>query len=428
MKQFISKQQFETLYTLDSSLYQKFDVKRGLRNQDGSGVLAGLTKISSVVGKSLIDETLVECDGILKYRGISIDNLVKKYDGLGAMYERCLFLLLTGKHLSQEEEKPFFNLVFEQSHLPSVIQETLINTLYQKNIMNMCQAFIACMAKQSEGKDVQDIFENFSQALSLIAALPSFIAKSYLMAYKNIKSDLDNVAGLSLAENFLRLICQKENCLPVEVSTFDLCLALHAEHGGGNNSSFTSHVVSSSGANIYASLAAAVGALSGPLHGAANQKVMEMMDYIKQFLSNWKDEGELKKVLRAIVNKQAHDRSGKIYGLGHAVYTLSDPRAILLKKKAKELAIEKDRLDEFELYCSIEKCAPDVFYEIKGSNKVIAPNVDFYSGFVYSCLGIPKDVYTPIFAMARMAGWCAHRFEEIYSGKRVIRPGYKFVG
>ena len=263
--------------------------------------------------------------------------------------------------------------------------------------------------------------------MRIIAVFPNLVAYTYLANFKDNPQFIEAKSDQKLAHAFLYVLREGGNVNEVEYHTLDLCLALHAEHGGGNNSSFTTHVVSSTGANMYAALSAAMGSLSGPLHGGANQKVMEMMDVVKDQVSDWQNKDEIKAYLKAILQKKAGDGSGKIYGLGHAVYTKSDPRAVILKDQAKKLAQEKNRLDEFALYEAIEKLGPEVFYELKGEKKIICANVDFYSGFVYDCLNIPKEVYTPMFAMARMAGWASHMCEEFVSGRRVIRPGYKFV-
>ena len=262
----------------------------------------------------------------------------------------------------------------------------------------------------------------------ILSKLPVIVAYSYLLAYETNPELVVPEPTMNTAEALLYMLRQGKKPTTFEADILDLALLLHAEHGGGNNSSFTTYVVTSSASDIYGTITAALGSLKGPLHGAANKKVMDMMSDIKSHVSNWTDRSEVRAYLEKIVRKEAYDNSGKIYGLGHAVYTKSDPRAVILKEKAKELADQVDRADEFQLYCLIEEEGPLAFQAVKGSDKVISPNVDFFSGFVYDCLDIPVDIYTPLFAMARTAGWCAHRIEEILSGRRVIRPAYKFVG
>lgn len=410
--------------TIPGELYEKFDVKRGLRNADGSGVLAGLSKVSSVIGVK--DGGPVE--GVLKYRGILITELAEILSKSGAYFEPVVFLLLVGR-LPEPDELSALQTVFERERvIDSKIVEHVIRAVPSKSVMNKLQSVVSCLYTLDETADSLDVLGNFEKALGIVAKMPMAAAYAYLSAYVAEANYVLPEPGMRSSEAFLHMLRQGAPVSDLEREVLDLALLLHAEHGGGNNSSFTTYVVSSSGTDIYSAIAAAIGSLKGPLHGGANKAVMDMMDNIKSNVSDWADVEQVRGYLAKLVRKEAHDGSGKIYGLGHAVYTKSDPRAIVLKQKASELAAAKGRQDEYQLYLTIEAEGPGVFAEVKGSDKVIAPNVDFFSGFVYDCLGIPPEVYTPMFAMARAVGWSAHRIEEILSGKRVIRPGYKFVG
>jgi citrate synthase len=316
----------------------------------------------------------------------------------------------------------------EQRKLPEYFTKDIILSFRGKDIMNMLARSVLALYTTDDNADDTSTENVLRQSISLIAKFPEIIAHAFHgMRYHYMNKSLvirHPHPKLSHAENFLYMLKGANRYTPLEVEILDLALVLHAEHEGGNNSSFTVHVVSSSQTDTYSAIAAAIGSLKGPLHGGANSEVMAMMDNIKRNVKDWSNEQEIEEYLRKILRKEAYDRSGKIYGMGHAVYTVSDPRAVVLKKKAREVAIEKDRLHEFNLYDAIERLAPKVFAEIKGE-KVISPNVDFYSGFVYCMLDIPVAVYTPMFAMARIAGWCAHRLEELISAKRIIRPAYK---
>ncbi len=413
--------------TIPNEKFEDYDVKRGLRNKDGSGVLAGLTTVSSVVGAKHIDYHMEPVEGELNYRGIPIFDLVKDLEGKGFGFERAVFLLLVGR-LPEEEELSFIQTQMGQNRsIPTEVLENVIKGVPSKHIMNKLQTSVSALYAFDDNPDSIDPFDNFEKAVSLIAKFPIIVAYSYLAAYVPDATFVTPDPSLSQAEAFLTVLNQGQAPSELEINIVDLAMILHAEHGGGNNSSFTTRVVSSSATDIYSALAAAVGSLKGPLHGAANKKVMDMMADIKDNVSDWNNTDQINDYLTRLINKEAHDKSGKIYGLGHAVYTKSDPRAVVLKEYAERLAKEKNRLDEYNLYLTIESEGPRLFQEIKGSKKVISPNVDFFSGFVYDCLGIPQAIYTPIFAMARACGWSAHRMEELISGKRIIRPGYKWV-
>lgn len=421
----LESSELEKLYSIEKDDFEKFDVKRGLRNADGSGVLAGLTHISSVVGREKIETGFQDIEGILKYRGIVLEDLVAALSDSIPLFEQGLLFLLLGEKINQEEQG-FLENIRKMASIPLELQAS-IQSLPVANLMNAMQVLVAQLSRYEEVEDVFSLNQQIKQSLKLIVQFPVAVAYAYLSSYSYQPQFLAPNEQLGIAENFLVLLRQGQAVTKLESQTLDLCLFLHAEHGGGNNSSFATHVVSSSGANLHACIVAAIGALSGPLHGAANQKVMDMMDDIKKHVKNWKDENALEAHLSKILKGEACDGQGKLYGLGHAVYTKSDPRARLLKIKAAELAKEKGREAEFDLYCKVAELGPKAFYALKGESKCIAPNVDFYSGFVYDCLGIPRPVYTPMFAMARIVGWCTHRLEEIVSGKRIIRPAYKYV-
>jgi citrate synthase len=319
----------------------------------------------------------------------------------------------------------------ELRFLPENFNRDMILTMKGKDIMNMLARSILALYTLDENGDDISIENILKQSISLIAKFPTIAAYSYHAMQHLIYYDTLTVRYpdkmLSTAENFLYMLKGNEYT-PLEAELLDLCLVLYAEHGGGNNSTFTTRVVSSSGTDTYSAIVAAIGSLKGPLHGGANIQVVDMMADIKNHVKNWLNEEELADYLRKILNKEAHDRSGKIYGFGHAVYTVSDPRALLLKEKARLLSREKGKEAEMDLYEAIERIGPEIYYEFKDTkDKLISPNVDFYSGFVYECLKIPKELYTPLFAISRISGWCAHRLEELISGKRIIRPAYMAV-
>lgn len=415
--------------------FEKYDVKRGLRNKDKTGVLAGLTNIGDVVGYKKEGDKVIAVPGRLIYRGIDIEEIAigfQKDNRHG--FDETVYLLLTGKLPSKNELNVFSEHLASLRELPDNFINDMILTLKGRDVLNMLSRSILALYTLDEKADDISLPNLISQTLNIIAKFPSIIAYSYISyryAYQgrtlHIRYPQKN---LSTAENFLYMIKGPGNYTKLESDLLDLSLVLHAEHGGGNNSTFTMRVTSSSETDTYSAVTSAIGSLKGPLHGGANIKVQEMMTDLKTNVKNWKDENEVKNYLIKILSKKANDGSGKIYGVGHAVYTISDPRAILLREKAKELAIEKGSCNEWELYALVEKLAPIAFAEFKenSSNKPVCINVDFYSGFVYSCIGIPKELYTPLFAMARVAGWTAHRIEELtFSAKRIIRPAFKNV-
>lgn len=417
---------------ITQDLYTKYNVKRGLRNADGSGVLVGLTNISAVFGFTKKDEDVVPIEGELYYRGFSIKDLVKGFQEGGRQgFDESSFLVLFGKLPTQEELDLYTQRLKALRPLYPGFNETVIMRYNCKNIMNMLGRSVLALYTFDNDPESITTRNLMHQSINLIAKFPTIVAYSYhAMRHKFYDDSLvvhHPRDDLTTVENFLYMLRKSGDFTKLEADTLDLALMLHIDHGGGNNSTFTTHVVSSSGTDTYSAITAAIGSLKGPLHGGANRWVTDMMDDFKEKVTDWSDEGEIEAHLRKILNKQAFDKTGKVYGLGHAVYTKSDPRAVILKDKAAELAKDKDRYEEFMLYDTIERLTPDVFEDVKGYRKIISPNVDFYSGFVYDCLDIPRDVYTPLFAVARIIGWCAHRIEEIRNGKKIIRPAYKNV-
>jgi citrate synthase len=413
-------------------LYQKYSVKRGLRNDDGSGVLVGLTEIGDVHGFIFDEGEKVPDEGRLVYRGINITDLVAGFQEdrrLG--FEETAYLLLFGELPTRQELERFTSVLGENRALPEGFTENMILKAPSRDVMNkLARSVLVCYSYDKNPDDLS-LKNVLRQCIELIARLPTMAAYGYQAKchYFDGKSLFIHrpQKELSTAENLLHLIRPDSKFSRLEAETLDLSLVLHAEHGGGNNSTFTVHVVSSSGTDTYSAIAAAAGSLKGPLHGGANLKVQAMMDDIKENVKDWQDDEEVARYLGRILRREAFDGQGLIYGIGHAVYTLSDPRAVLLKQKAEALAAAKGRDEEFVLYAKVAALAPEVFRKEKNSEKVVAPNVDFYSGFVYEMLDIPKELYTPIFCIARIAGWSAHHIEEIVSGGRIIRPAYRNV-
>ncbi len=417
---------------IESELYIKHNVKRGLRNSDSTGVLVGLTDIGDVHGYVIDEGEKVPVEGRLKYRGINVKELVEGFQQEKRFgYEEACYLLLFGELPNKTELKQFCDLLSKNRKLPEGFVEDMILKAPSMNIMNKLARSVLTYYSYDDNPDDISLKNMLKQSIKLIAVFPTIVAYSYQAKchYFDNKSLYIHIPdpNLCTAENFLYMIRPDNKYTRLEAELLDLNLVLHAEHGGGNNSAFTTRVVSSSGTDTYSAIAAAVGSLKGPRHGGANMKVMEMMEDIKSNVDDWADEQKLEDYLLKILNKEAFDRSGLIYGMGHAVYTLSDPRARLLKQKAEELAKEKGMDKEFLLYTNIEKLASKVFSKFRGKEHIIKPNVDFYSGFVYDMLNIPLELYTPIFAISRIVGWCAHRIEEVISGGKIIRPAYKNV-
>jgi len=422
----------EQMNRIPLDLYQKYSVKRGLRNDDGTGVLVGLTEIGDVHGYIIDEGEIVSVEGRLEYRGINVNDIVAGFQLENRFgFEEVCYLLLFGALPTKEQLHQFTAILGENRALPNGFTENMILKAPSREIVNkLARSVLVCYSYDTNPDDVS-LKNVLRQSIELISRFSTMVAYGYQAKshYFDEKSLFIHRPkhDLCTAENFLHLTRPDSKFSKLEAETLDLALVLHAEHGGGNNSTFTTHVVSSTGTDTYSAISAAVGSLKGPLHGGANLKVMEMMADIKEHVKDWKDEDEVKAYLVKILKKEAFDGKGLIYGVGHAVYTLSDPRAVLLKKKARELAGVKKLGEEFALYETVARLSPEAFASVKSSDKVISANVDFYSGFVYDMLSIPKELYTPIFCVARIAGWCAHRIEELISGGRIIRPAYRNI-
>jgi len=420
---------------IDNDLFEKYDVKRGLRNNDRTGVLVGLTNIGDVVGYTKENNKITAVPGRLLYRGISIDEITHGFQREQRHgFDETIYLLLTGMLPDRQELEDFSAHLASLRSLPDSFINDMILSLKGKDVLNMLARSVLGLYTLDNAPDDISVGNMIRQSLNLIAKFPAIVAYAYQALrhayHRKTLSIRHPDTSLTTAENFLHLIKGEGSYTRLEADLIDLSLVLHAEHGGGNNSTFTMRVTSSTETDIYSAVTSAIGSLKGPLHGGANLRVLEMMENIKKNVRDWNDRDEIERYLLRILNKDANDNSGKIYGIGHAVYTISDPRAILLKEKARELAMEEGRSEEFNLYSLAEEATPEVFRKFKGeqSTKIVCINVDFYSGFVYSCIGIPKELYTPLFALARVAGWCAHRIEELtFPAKRIIRPAFKNV-
>ena len=416
---------------IDADLFKKLDVKRGLRNEDGTGVLVGLTNIGNVVGYERTAEGLKPIDGQLYYRGYEIQDLahaIMNEKRFG--FEEIAYLLLSGKLPDPEELQDFRALLIDNMPLE---QKTILHIieLEGNNIMNILSRSVLELYTFDTTPDDTSRDNLMRQSVELVSKFPTIIAYAYnMLRHKSLGRSLHirhAQANYSIAENFLYMLKGK-GFTNLEARTLDLLLILHAEHGGGNNSTFTVRVTSSTGTDTYSSIAAGIGSLKGPKHGGANIKVTDMVEHLKKNICNWEDENEIKRYLTRILRKEVYDKAGLIYGIGHAVYTLSDPRALLLKEMARELAREKGRDREFAFLERLERLSIETFYEVRGDKKKLCANIDLYSGFVYDMIGIPQEIYTPLFAMARIVGWCAHRNEELnFEGKRIIRPAYRCV-
>lgn len=418
---------------INPDLYQKYDVKRGLRNANGTGVLVGLTRVGDVVGYDVgPNGEKVPVPGRLLYRGYDVVDLIhdaEKNDDF--CYEQCAYLLLFGELPTKTQLDEFRAFLGQSRVLPPNFTEDMIMKAPSRDIMNKLARGVLASYSYDEDPENRSVANNLRQCIELIARFPTLAAYGYQARrryYENSSMFIHNpVPAFSNAENFLHLIRPDGQYTKLEAQILDLALILHAEHGGGNNSSLTVHVVSSADTDTYSAIAAAVGSLKGSRHGGANIRVVEMMDEIKANVKDWSSDKEVRDYLYKIAKKEAFDHTGKIYGMGHAVYTISDPRALLLREKARVLALEKGCIEEYNLYRMIEEIAPEIIMEVHHSDKKICANVDLYSGFVYTMLNIPRELYTPIFAISRIAGWSAHRIEEIVAGGRIYRPAYKNV-
>ena len=427
-KQFELYDRFMTINEVDPSFYERFDVKRGLRNADGSGVLAGVTNIANVHGYVISDDVKVADEGCLRYRGYDLYDLLGD-DDRRFRYEEIVYLLLLGHLPNHEQLDEFIEAIDAQRELPDGFTSSLIMRNVSPDLMNlMAQSILLLYAYDLEAER-RTFQHEIETAISIISRLPRIMVLAYYakQARFNHGSLIMHhfTPGESTAETILSMLRPDRSYTADEARMLDIMLCLHAEHGGGNNSTFTTRVLSSADTDPYSTYAAAIGSLKGSRHGGANHKVRAMQAEAKQVISNWENDDEIADYLTKIVKKEAYDHSGLIYGMGHAVYTKSDPRAVILKHFATQLAEGTEYEREFKLLESIERISPQILRDVKGTKKDVCANVDMYSGFVYAMLGIPEDMFTPLFACSRMAGWAAHRFEEIVSGKRIIRPAYK---
>ena len=406
--------EFERYTQISPKYYEKYDVKRGLRNQDGTGVMAGVTLIGNVRGYVMQDGEKVPIPGELYYRGINIQELIDGFTLEGRFgYEETAYLLMFGGLPTTEELAQFRSTLAFFRELPPKFTEDMILTAPSHDVMNKLARSVLALYSYDPDPDNNTLPIEMLQALRLIARFPVIVAHAF--AAKKHYFDKDSLylhrpqPELSVAENFLYSVRHDNQFSEEEARLLDLCLVLHMEHGGGNNSAFACRVLSSSGTDIYSAIAAAVGSLKGPRHGGANTRVMKMFSDIEANVKDWKDDGEVAAYLTKILKKEAGDGSGLIYGMGHAIYTVSDPRAVILKQFAKRVAAKKGMLDEFELFEAVERLTPDLFHAVTGQDKAMCANVDMYSGLVYKMMGIPSELYTPLFAIARIVGWCAHR-------------------
>lgn len=422
----------ETNGRIESELYRQYDVKRGLRDLSGKGVLAGLTNISEIISQKEMYGQMVPCDGELYYRGINIHELVQGFMREGRKgYEEVAYLLIFGKLPDAMQLADFKALLAQGRTLPTNFTRDVVMKAPPHDMMNSLSRSVLTLASYDNYADDISLPNVLRQCLMLISVFPMLAVYSYHAynhyecggsMYIHYPSD-----SLSTASNFLRMLRPDMQYTPLEASVLDLSLVLHMEHGGGNNSSFTTHVVTSSGTDTYSAIAAALGSLKGPKHGGANYKVVQMFEDMRRNISDTHDDEQVADYLRKLLRKEAFDQKGLIYGMGHAVYSISDPRAQVFKSFVGQLAKEKGRDEEFELYSVVERLAPEVIAQERKIYKGVSANVDFYSGLVYSMLGLPPELYTPVFAMARIVGWSAHRLEELINTDKIIRPAYRCV-
>ena len=417
---------------INQDLYNEYDVKRGLHDSNGKGVLTGLTEISDVCGYRLKNGKKIPCDGELYYQGYNVMDLVKSFENRRFAFEETTYLLMFGELPTHTQLKDFEEVLTSLQELSGQFVRDVIMKAPSANIMNALQKSVLTLYSYDENPDDISVANVLRQSLQLIGKIPLIAVYAYL-SYRHFGFD-DNLyirtpdKDLSIAENILQMVRQDGKFTELEAKVLDIALVIHAEHGGGNNSTFTNHVVTSSGTDTYSAISASIASLKGPRHGGANLKVLQMFDDIKEHCKDWNNEEQIKEYLNKILNREAFDESGLIYGMGHAVYTLSDPRAVILKRYAKKLAEAKGKMDEFHLYETVEEVSKDLIMKAHLRYKPVCANVDFYSGFVYTMLGIPRELFTPIFAIARISGWSAHRLEELVNKGKIIRPAYKYVG
>ena len=414
---------------IDKELFTQYDVKRGLRDLNGKGVLAGLTNISDVCATKIVNGVSVPCEGNLYYRGYNIKDIVRGFlDAKHPGYEETAYLLLFGELPNKEELKNFQEMMAAKQSLPPTFVRDVIMKAPSRDMMNSITRSILQLYSYDDKADDTSIPNVLRQCLNLIAQFPMLMVYGYHAYNYKMGEDLYIYAPkpeLSTAENILMMLREDRKYSKLEAKILDMALVLHMDHGGGNNSTFTTHVVTSSGTDTYSTMAAAMASLKGPKHGGANVKVTQMFDDMKATLKDWEDEDEIRRYLVALLDKEAFDKKGLIYGMGHAVYSISDPRAEIFKKFVKQLAREKGQEKEYALYSRVERLAPIVIAEKRKIYKGVNANVDFYSGLVYSMLNLPPALYTPIFATARIVGWSAHRLEELKNVDKIIRPAYK---
>lgn len=416
---------------IDEELFAKYDVKRGLRKRNGEGVLAGLTDISMINAYTMIDREIVPCEGKLYYRGIDIEDIVKGFieeDRFG--FEETAYLLLFGELPKKDQLKQFEGMLGEYRQLPTNFVRDIIMKAPSCDMMNTLARSVLTLFSYDDNASDISLPNVLRQCIQLIALFPVLSVYAY-QAYNHYERGESLFIHLpdpelSTAENILHLLRPDSKYTKLEAKLLDMALVLHAEHGGGNNSTFTTHVVSSSGTDTYSAIAAALCSLKGPKHGGANIKVVQMFDDLKANVKDWSNEEEIREYLLKLLNKEAFDKAGLIYGMGHAVYSLSDPRSKILSRFVKQLSEEKGK-EEYQLYATVERLAKQVIGEKRKIYKGVSANIDFYSGFIYSMLGLPHQLYTPLFAIARIVGWSAHRMEELMNGNRIIRPAYKAV-
>ena len=418
--------------SLDLSLYAKYDVKRGLRDINGKGVLAGLTQVSNVQATKMVDGKEVPCAGKLSYRGYDIKDLTRGFiqdDRYG--FEEVAYLLLFGKLPDKQQLVDFTELLANQRSLPTNFVRDVIMKAPSKDIMNGLSRSVLTLYSYDHNPDDTSLPNVLRQCLNLISVFPLLSVYGYQAYNHYVKGKSLYIHNpkkdLTTAENILRMLRPDKKYTHLEAKILDIALILHMEHGGGNNSTFTTHVVSSSGTDTYSAIAAALGSLKGPKHGGANIKVVSMFNDMKKEVKDWTDEDEVRVYLKKLLHKEAFDRKGLIYGMGHAIYSVSDPRAEVFKAYVETLAREKGRMKDYALYSMVERLAPEVIAEERRIYKGVSANVDFYSGFVYSMLNLPLELYTPMFAVARIVGWSAHRMEELINADKIIRPAYKNV-
>lgn len=415
--------------SISDKLFEEYGVNRGLRDMNGKGVLTGLTNISKIVSFQDVDGVKTPCDGQLWYRGYNVQNLVRRIGDDGFGFEKIAYLLLFGEMPAEQELKEFCKIMAQSRTLPTNFTRDVIMKAPSYDIMNSMTRSVLTLAsydKQAENLEISNVLRQSIQLISVFPMLAVYAYHAYNHYEKNESMYIHRPeANLSASENFLRMLRPDMKYTKLEAQVLDVALLLHMEHGGGNNSTFTTRVVTSSGSDTYSAIAAALSSLKGHKHGGANIMVMRMMDDIRNHVSDYEDEEEISAYLAKILHKEAFDRKGLIYGMGHAVYSLSDPREVIFKTFVEKLAKAKGRDKDMALYNNIEKIAPKLIAQERQIFKGVSPNVDFYSGFVYNMLDIPVELYTPLFAIARIAGWSAHRIEELVSVNKIIRPSYK---